>query len=479
MRKIESMGQLRAEYEAARFGDERLSERLVGVVKAVGSSPEKSFPKLASSESELEGFYRFFRNERVEPEKILAPHIARTRQRALDEDAVSVVHDTTGFSFGGGGRAEELGRIQSNNAGFFGHFALAVSADGSHLPLGVLGFETVFRKAKSSRKLTSHQKRLRKDKESARWAALVDKAAFELEGASAVHVMDRDADSYALFWHMLDRGYRFVVRLSHDRVLATESSEEPRKVSLSMEETDDVLVREVPLSRRKGSKLPYSNKRFPPRNGRIAFLHVRAKKLAIQRPIYSDGQTRKSDSLPAALELNVVEVYEKSPPKGEDPVRWTLITNEPIRDPAEVALIVDRYRDRWVIEEFIKALKTGCAFEKRQLETRHALLNALAVFLPVAYRLLLLKTLPRVAPTAPAQLLLSHRQIRILRVLSPTRPLSYEPTLEEVLFAIARLGGHLKQNGPPGWQTLGDGFVRLLEAIAMHDLIQESGCDQS
>jgi IS4 transposase len=49
-----------------------------------------------------------------------------------------------------------------------------------------------------------------------------------------------------------------------------------------------------------------------------------------------------------------------------------LYTSEPIDTAEQLLTIVDQYRSRWVIEEFFKALKTGCAFEKRQLESYRA-----------------------------------------------------------------------------------------------------------
>ena len=38
-----------------------------------------------------------------------------------------------------------------------------------------------------------------------------------------------------------------------------------------------------------------------------------------------------------------------------------------------------------VVEEFFKALKTGCAYETRQLRTYDALVVALMIFLPIAW----------------------------------------------------------------------------------------------
>lgn len=35
---------------------------------------------------------------------------------------------------------------------------------------------------------------------------------------------------------------------------------------------------------------------------------------------------------------------------------------------------------------------------------------------------------------------------------------------EQATYAVARLGGHLKRNGLPGWITFGRGFLELLTA---------------
>ena len=176
------------------------------------------------------------------------------------------------------------------------------------------------------------------------------------------------------------------------------------------------------------------------------------------------------------LTINVVRVWEANPPPGESPIEWKLLTSEPIESPEDVEEIVDKYRRRWLIEEYFKALKTGCAFEKRQLESLSALEKALAIFLPIAWRLLLLRDLSRAVPTAPASFLLTSTQLEILKALAE-KPLTDEPSMEDVAYAIARLGGHLKRNGPPGWQTLGHGFRNLLQAEVGWKAHQKR-CDQ-
>ena len=120
---------------------------------------------------------------------------------------------------------------------------------------------------------------------------------------------------------------------------------------------------------------------------------------------------------------------------------------------------------RWV-REFFKSLKTGCAYEKRQLETQHALLNALAVLAPIVWRLLVLRQLARERPEAPASHLLTIEELKLLRALSKRVKLPDEPTLQDAMLAIAGIGGHLKRNGPPGWLTLGRGFNDFTMAYA-------------
>jgi len=222
------------------------------------------------------------------------------------------------------------------------------------------------------------------------------------------------------------------------------------------------FTRDVPLSKRgaKGKGPPDKLRLHPPRDARCAQLHFGAVPVEISRPRYLP-----SADFPASLPLCLVRVWEPNPPPGEDPVEWLLITNEPCETPEEIARIVDLYRSRWTIEDLFKALKTGCAIEERQLESRHALLNALSLFLPIAVHLLWLRTCARDEPDAAASEVLTELQLTVLRHRSH-RPLPEKPTAAQALWCLAGLGGHIPNNGWPGWQVLGRAFSTLLEAIA-------------
>lgn len=446
-KRVAALPALSAEVADADLGDMRLTRRLGGLVDALASRPGESFPK-ALDDAELEGAYRFFGNSKVTPEAILAPHIRQTARRASAHHDVLVLHDTTQFEFGGENRREGLGRLIRPGQGFFGHFALATTADGHREPLGLLNIETVFRLDKAKPK--AQRRKSDNRGESARWRTSIDAAEAALVNVRAIHVMDREADSYAILSALDHGGRSYVIRSFQDRLLADEET----RLRAAARAAKRSFDREVPLSKRPVIDGP-KGQRHPARNYRVAKLTFAAKLIEIPRT--SDAKTAANPT----LKLGVVYVHERRPPVGEPAVEWFLLTNLPIGTADEIAFAVDCYRGRWTIEEYFKALKTGCQYEKRQLESAHSLLNALAVLSTVAWRLLLLRHIARHAPNRPASDALTPSQLEVLQAVAK-RPIPKRPTVQEAMLAVAGLGGHLPRNGDPGWLVLGRGMHDLL-----------------
>lgn len=451
------------EFEDAVLGDARRTRRLVRLAETAAKAPELSFPKMTRSEGELEGAYRFFANDEVEWQDVLAPHQARTAERCAALSEVLVVHDTTQFRFETDEDARELGLLSGSARGFFGHFALALADKDSRTVLGVLGFQPVIRErfAGSTKEHSKaniariHESRPQEEKERERWYLGVEAAeAAVAEACSLIHVMDREADAYMLWSRLVEEGRRFVIRATSS---ANRRNKPSKRVERALRGVEGQLLREIPLKRRP-EQLKSSNGKRPARAARLATLHVRAATATLERTAIARGA-------PQTTTLNVIDVYEPSPPVGQEPIQWQLLTTEPIDTLEQVERVVDIYRARWTIEEYFKALKTGCAYETRQLETLDGLLKALALFIPIAWRLLLLRNAARQTPLAPAAGLLEEDELKLLRKMSVRVKLPAEPTLEQALNAVAGLGGHLKRNGPPGWQTLTAGYRQLRTAL--------------
>lgn len=440
------------EFARADFGDERLAKRLLVLVEQLAVDPSASFPEAAGSDAALEATYRFFRNTAVTPQRILAPHVGATVERCRAERVVVVAHDTTEFSFST--PREGLGRINDAGQGFFAHMALAVSADGSRRPLGVLGVNTFARIAPPKRQ--KHTENIpEQERESYRWRALAAEVDARVDGATeAIHVMDSEADSYDLIATLVGGEQRFVIRLKNDRKVRDDDDEQT-SLSAVLPDFKGRFVREVELSARSA---PFHKERGRKRNAgrtsRLATLQFSARPLTFVAPKTAN---RQQD-----LDLNLVCVDEVDAPAGAEPVSWLLITSEPIDQDVDIERIVDAYRARWTIEELFKALKTGCSFEKRQLESLPALLNALAVFVPIAFQLLALRSAARTTPDRPASSLLNPVQLLVLEGHRSVR-LAPKATARSALLAIARLGGHITNNGEPGWIVLGRGFQKLLD----------------
>jgi len=72
---------------------------------------------------------------------------------------------------------------------------------------------------------------------------------------------------------------------------------------------------------------------------------------------------------------------------------------------------------------------------------------ALAIFLPIAWQLLLLRSLARAQPDEPTALVLTTSQCEGLRAAVPALELPARPTVAPALRAVAYLGGHFTKRG--------------------------------
>jgi Transposase DNA-binding/Transposase DDE domain len=453
------------EFQGVDLGDPRRERRVKSVASRLASRPEASLPVAMGEDAALEGAYRLLSNELVTLEQLVQPHVQHTAERVRNAGRAYAIHDTTGFSFGGEMRRTGLGSV--NNAtdqGFRAQVTLAVSADGRREPLGLLAIGT---RARPQQKERGHS-------EVERWSQGMSVAEAQVGQGHLIHLADRESDVYMLIAKAHQSGWSFIFRAAHDRALLTEMPGEVARLYTAARSKLPKFRVTVPLCPRGAKGRPGKQRNaFPPRAGRIAELCFSARSVTLKR----------STSLPHAIwpsgvPVNVVRVWEPQPPNGAEPVEWLLLTSESVETDDEIKAVVDGYRTRWVIEEFFCAVKTGCGFERRQLESAHGLFNMLAFCLVVAYVLLLMRTLAREDTRRPAAEVLSPQQLACLRLLSP-KGLGKEPTAREALLRIAALGGHIKNNGEPGWRTLSRGWSDLLRAEQIYLLIQSGTSDQS
>jgi hypothetical protein len=151
----------------------------------------------------------------------------------------------------------------------------------------------------------------------------------------------------------------------------------------------------------------------------------------------------------------VVEVREARPPPGATALHWVLYTSHSVENLAEASRVMGYYEKRWIIEEYHKALKTGCQVESRQYQTS-SWLEAIPRFLAImSVRLLQLKSVARSEPNRPATDFVPLWWVEALQTLRPEKEGSW--TVGQFFREWAGLGGFLgrKGDGEPGWRPSG------------------------
>jgi hypothetical protein len=126
------------------------------------------------------------------------------------------------------------------------------------------------------------------------------------------------------------------------------------------------------------------------------------------------------------------------------------------------------YRNRWLIEQYHKALKAGCRMEASQLQQGQALTRLLGFLYVVAVRLLQVESAARTVPDLPADRTVDTEMLVFLGHLRHLDPASI--TVYQFWRELAKLGGFLarKHDGEPaGKPSGGDGMTSIpaLKAI--------------
>jgi len=147
-------------------------------------------------------------------------------------------------------------------------------------------------------------------------------------------------------------------------------------------------------------------------------------------------------------------------------VSWLLLTTLPIETIEQVLRIVAYYVARWSIETYFRTLKTGCQVEELRLETKSRLLNCLACYHIIAWRIVYLTHLNRTCPDLPCtSVFADHEWKPVWRVVTKKPLPKNTPTLNEFLKLLTHLGGYNNRAKelPPGPQPLWIGLRRMLD----------------
>lgn len=454
------------------FGDERLTKRLSIVVDRLGAQPNLSIPAAMHGRNELEAAYRFFANESVTPDGILTTHYAMTQRRVSREKDCLLVQDTTEVILTRPQQQVKGAGPMSSEAQFgtFVHPLIAFTTSG--VPLGVAWHKSWVRTEIKTDMTPEEKKKERnstpiEDKESICWIEGLReslKVAEECPDTRCILLGDSASDIYELFSEPRQtqhgRAVEILIRGCQERA----STEIGRSILDHARTSPCRYTATVNVSPRTALTKVETRKRLKDRTARTANVEVRACSVVLRAP------WRPNRKLPEVT-VNIVLVEEVGAPEGQEPIQWILVTSLPIETDEHVRTIVEYYCQRWGIEVYFKTLKSGCRIEERQFEYLEHEMNCIAVYMIVAWRVLLLCRLGRTCPDLDCEQVFEPSEWKaVYFVVTRKKPPKTPPKLNAMIRMIATLGGYVNRaKTEPGTQTLWFGLQRMHDFANCYD----------
>src|SRR3954470_2668246 len=429
------------QWSRAVLGDVRRTRRAVQLGAALASRPQASLPQQAGSWDQLKAAYRLLQEPDVTHAALSEPHWQATRQQAAHADIVLFVQDTSDLDFTAHRQTKGLGWIgNTGGRGFLLHSCLAVRPTAMPEILG-LAAQRVWTRHEVRKGTETRAAKAKRPKESDVWAEIVETIGPAAPDQCWVSVSDRASDIFSFVRRARAQGWHCLWRVGQNRVIWAGSG---RKTKLLLD-----WARRLPAQTETTIDLR-GRAEQPPRTVR---LQVAGSEVTLCPP--GNGQERQQ----APVSGWCVRCWEAS--KRKNALEWILFTTVAITDAASAWECIEWYRLRWVVEEYHKALKTGCAMEQRQLRSAPGLLALLGLLAIVAVRLLQLRTVARSVPDTPANQVVEPELVEtVVRLRGGSAD---RMTADQFWRAVAGLGGFLgrRGDGNPGWQTLWRGWQRL------------------
>jgi hypothetical protein len=466
---------IQEEFSSHAFSDDRLHQRLLKITKSFIDSPSLSINQACADWAAIKGAYRFFDNDSVSSDLILGPHYKTTYERALPEDRILIIQDSSKINYDSHEATEGLSSYSTCSGfeihGLITHTALAVNTDG--VPLGVIDQKTWARDVDEDAKNLSEQKKFNRpieEKESFRWIETLKNTKARMPDKDIVIVGDRENDIYEFFQEALVEDVKFVVRSCYSRIIEDEAG---------LNQSMDKKLKSIQEMGRVCLHIP-ARQGFAARSAVLQLRFTEVMLLSAPRGIKGAKSKNRVD-----VPIFVVELLEKNPPKGTKALHWRILTNMKVDNHKEALEIIHYYKQRWQIETFFKILKTTCKVEDCRLGHAEKLIKFIGLKSIVAWRIYWATMLRRESPELPADcaittaewksawVTLNYKKIKEKKI--PNKIPDETPSLDTVIKWIAQLGGWIgrKGDGEPGVMSISKGWQRIESGAMMWETMNE------
>ncbi len=443
------------EFGSANLGDARRQKRLVQMAARVAEAPAGTVSAVFRTAAEREGAYRLLSNENVDWREIAKASHRACIERCHGERVVFVAEDGSSLNITDGTGEKGTGPIGARGIGARGFQlmnAIAITLDG--VPVGICG-QTWWARSEEADGRSNKTKKT-EEKETRHWYELAAQVreTFQTHGDGDTipwFQYDRGGDAWPVLVDAQNAGQWVTVRSSADRRISDGPDGKRRYLHTTVESS--------PLLGGYKLKVTGNGGRVP----RTAMMEVRACPVTLHM---TDDRTSR---------IHRVQVWAVSAkevgtaPAGEKPLHWLLLTTRPVLGLDDAFLTIYGYSQRWRVEEFHKAWKSGaCDVEDVQLRSEDGIRAWGTLLAAAAMRLLRLTYLSRTEPDRPATEEFSHDEIHAVYM---ARGQDWNrkriPTLGQVTRWIADLGGYVGKSsgGPPGMIILTRGWERVAPIV--------------
>lgn len=434
------------------FGDTRRDERFVKILDNLTVQPGSSIPRQNNNWYDTKATYEFFKNEEVSIDSLRQLISSYGASQIKSADPLLIIHDISNISYNDL-KAEGLGYLDNKEGrGILCYSSIAATTEG--LPLALMYQHTWTRPLEELGKSKSRKSRSFEDKETYEWYKGMTEVNKCLgDGVQKIHVADREADVYELFFSAYEKDTDLLIRARHNRQLSTGCSlwdlisKLPCKQKVTIQVPDETGKKKIDIK-----------------------AEVRYQEVEILRPSTSKNKYE-------SVTLTAIEIKQTGKVvKEEDRICWKLLTTVEVKEVKDALQCVKWYTYRWLIERFHYVLKSGTKIEELQLKQASSLQKAISVYSLAAFRVMQLVYQSRSTPNASCDVILTKEQWTVLYMLihKQNKIPKKAPTLSDAVKWIGKLGGHLgrKSDGPPGLKTVWLGYQRLCDATNIYIIME-------
>jgi hypothetical protein len=444
MSKIVADQWYKGEFKRAIVWDKRCLPSLYSMAKAIFENQSTSFSAACGRILRQCGS-RIFSNKKMNPEKIQAGHYKETAKRASHEEVVLVAQDTTSYNYSSHKATTGLGYIESKTTskGIEMHTGLVLRRDG--LPLGLIGQKLWVRQDEDRGKKYKRKSLPIESKESYKW---IDGLQWIIErlakkGKEIWLIADRESDVYEYMSCACPKNVYLLTRSCQPRIVEAEilGKNQRGKLTEIVKSLPQASTKEIELERESRTEkitvsISYSN---------ILILAPKSK-----------GKAAKP------LSMSVIYVRENGENEKKERIEWILLCAKQDLTLEEAVEKLDYYTQRWKVERFHYALKTGAfKVEKLQFDDAATLMNALSFYSIIAWRVLWLMYYSRLEPETEAEAVIDSVEKEVLEAYTKSKI----NTVFQAMIAIGTLGGFLggsKRYPNPGIKAIWMGIIKLI-----------------